>query len=135
VQAQELIEEQPNHEVVEELKKIEVLLTPAAAPKAGKGMKNEFLFFLQQYKVLGLAVAFIMGLYLGGVVLALVQSIIMPAIGLVAPGLGNLATYSVTVNHQIFGIGAFSVAVITFAIVAFVIFMIVKIATRWGLNK
>lgn len=139
MQSQEYAEEKERRivedPIVEELKKIEVLLTPAQAPKAGKGMRNEFMFFLQQYKVLGLAVAFIMGIYLGAVVLALVEDLIMPAIGLIFPGMGNLASLSVTVGSQVFGLGAFAVAVLTFAIVAVVIFMIVKIATRWGLNK
>jgi large conductance mechanosensitive channel len=121
--------------VLQELKKIRELLTPAPAPAAGKGLKNEFLFFLQQYKVLGLAVAFIMGLYLGGVVQSLAQQLIIPGIGLVVPGLKNLSSYTATVNNQVFGIGPFLVAVVTFAIVALVIFLIVKIATSWGLNK
>ena len=85
--------------------------------------------------MLGLAVAFIIGVYLGAVVLALVKDLIMPVIGLVAPGLGNLATYSATVNKQVFWLGDFAVAVITFIIVALVVFLIVKMATRFGLNK
>ncbi len=122
-------------EILEELKKIRVLLTAAPPPTAGKGTANEFKFFLSQYKVLGLAVAFILGVYLGAVVLALVKDLIMPTIGLVAPGLGPLASYTTSLNNQIFSIGDFAVAVLTFIIVAIVIFLIVKIATRWGLNK
>jgi large conductance mechanosensitive channel len=125
-----------DNQILEELKKIRELLTPPAGPAAGKGLRKEFLFFLQQYKVLGLAVAFIIGLYLGGVVLALVKDIILPIIGLAFPGLGNLASYQYgPVNGQLFAFGDFAVAVITFIIVAFVIFLIVKIATSWGLNK
>jgi large conductance mechanosensitive channel len=124
-----------NDEILEELRKITKLLTPAPAAPTPKGMKNEFMTFLSQYKVLGLAVAFILGVYLGAVVLALVKDLIMPIIGLAAPGLGNLSTYSATVNKQVFAIGDFGVAVITFIIVALVIFLIVKMATKWGLNK
>lgn len=121
--------------VLEKLDQIIKLLTPAPAPPPAKGMRKEFVNFLEQYKVLGLAVAFILGLYLGAVVQSLVKDLIMPVIGLVAPGLGNLATYSTTFRSQIFGLGDFAVAVITFIIVALVIFIIVKIATRYGLNK
>ena len=124
-----------NDKALEKLDQIIKLLTPAPAPKPGKGLRNEFVFFLEQYKVLGLAVAFIVGVYLGAVVLALVQDLLMPAIGLAFPGLGNLASYSTSVNSQIFALGAFAVAIITFVIVIFVIFMIVKIATRSSLNK
>jgi large conductance mechanosensitive channel len=120
---------------LDKLDQIIKLLTPAPAPTPGKGTRKEFGFFLSQYKVLGLAVAFILGLYLGEVVLALVKDIIFPIIGLVAPGLGNLSTYTAVVNNQIFGLGDFAVSVITFIIVALVIFLIVKIATRYGLNK
>jgi large conductance mechanosensitive channel len=123
-----------NDSVLAELKQIRQLLTPATS-QPPKGMRNEFMTFISQYKVLGLAVAFILGIYLGAVVLALVKDLIMPIIGLVAPGLGNLSTYATTVNNQVFGIGDFLVAVITFIIVAIVIFIIVKIATRYGLNK
>jgi len=83
---------------------------------------------------MGLAVAFILGLYLGGVVMALVKDIILPIIGLAFPGLGNLSTYGYTVNKQVFGFGDFLVAVITFIIVAFVIFIIVKLTSSIGID-
>jgi large conductance mechanosensitive channel len=123
--------------MLEELKRIRELLEPKPAPPTPpppKGMWKEFLDFLSKYKVMGLAVAFIMGLYLGGVVQALVKDLILPVIGLAMPGLGDLSTYSVTASKQIFGIGEFLVALITFIIVAFVIFLIVKITKRWGIE-
>src|SRR3990170_538239 len=118
-----------DEKMLNELKKIRELLEPkpaAPAPPPPKGMRNEFVDFISKYKVMGLAVAFILGLYLGAVVQALVKDLIMPIIGLALPGLGNLATYSLAVGSQLFGIGDFLVAVITFIIVAFVIFIIVK---------
>lgn len=121
-------------EVLAELKKISALLTPKPAPPPPKGMKNEFINFISTYKVMGLAVAFILGLYLGGVVMSLVKDIIMPIIGLAFPGLGNLSTYGYTVNKQVFGIGDFLVAIITFLIVALIIFLIVKLTTRIGIQ-
>jgi large conductance mechanosensitive channel len=90
--------------------------------------------FLSKYKVLGLAVAFIMGVYLGALVQSLVKDLILPIIGLGVPGLGDLATYTVTVGSQIFGVGSFLVALITFIVVAFVIFLIVKITKKWGIE-
>ncbi|MGD0330871.1 MAG: MscL family protein [Nitrososphaeria archaeon] len=120
--------------VLEELQKIRQLLEPKPTPPAPKGMWKEFMDFISKYKVMGLAVAFIIGLYLGGVVLALVKDLIMPLIGLAIPGLGNLATYVVTLSKQNFGIGDFLVAVITFIIVALVIFLIVKITKKWGIE-
>ncbi len=121
-------------EMLKELKKIRELLTPKPAPPPKKGVWNEFMGFISKYKVMGLAVAFIIGLYLGALVQSLVTDLIMPIIGLALPGLGNLATYTITVSGQDFGIGSFLVAVITFIIVAFVIFIIVKVTKRWGIE-
>ena len=120
--------------MLEELTKIRELLTPKPAPPPPKGMWKEFMDFISKYKVMGLAVAFIIGLYLGALVQSLVTDLIMPMIGLALPGLGNLATYTITVSSQDFGIGSFLVAVITFIIVAFVIFILVKITKRWGIE-
>jgi large conductance mechanosensitive channel len=123
-------------DMLEELKKIRTLLEPkpAPAPTPPKGMWAEFMDFISKYKVMGLAVAFIIGVYLGAVVLALVKDLIMPIIGLAMPSLGDLASYVVTFSGQKFGIGDFLVAVITFIIVAFVIFLIVKITKKWGIE-
>jgi large conductance mechanosensitive channel len=138
-------------DMLEELKKIRTLLEPKPAPTAPapKGLWKEFVDFISKYKVMGLAVAFIIGVYLGAVVLALVKDLIMPIIGLAIPGLGNLATFKVAFpsttfdaqgnppdgyGGQIFGIGDFLVAVITFIIVAFVIFLVVKITKKWGIE-
>lgn len=85
--------------------------------------------FLSKYKVLGMAVAFIMGIYLGALVQALVSDLIMPIIQLV-PGMGRWDEISVGP----FMVGHFIGALITFLIVALVIFVIVKITTRWGIE-
>jgi large conductance mechanosensitive channel len=123
-----------DEEMLEELKKIRVLLEPKAAPPPPKGLWPEFKSFIENYKVLGLAVAFIMGVYLGGLVQSLVKDLLLPAIGLAIPGLADLATYAVPVGTQTFGVGSFLVALITFVIVAFVIFIIVKVTKKWGIK-
>ena len=125
-----------NAEMLEELRKIRELLTPkspipAAAPK---GLMAEFRAFLTNYKVLGLAVAFILGLYLGALVQSLVKDLILPVIGIPLSSIGNLSTYSPIFAGQTFQIGDFLIAVITFIIVAFVIFLIVKIAKRYHID-
>jgi large conductance mechanosensitive channel len=119
-------------EMLTELREIKKLLTPAPPappPPAPKGIGPEFKAFLSQYKVLGLAVAFILGVYLGALVKALVTDLILPVIGLVMPGT-NLSSFMV----GFFGVGDFLNAVITFLIVAFVIFLIVKIAKRYKID-
>jgi len=138
-----------DEEMLDELKKIRGLLEKPPAPVPPKGLWNEFKDFLSQYKVFGLAVAFIIGLYLGNVVQALVKDLLLPAIGLAIPGLANLATIkyafpSTTFDAsgnppagykgQVFTFGDFLIAVITFLIVALVIFIIVKVVKKWGIQ-
>ena len=126
-----------DEKMLNELKKIRELLEPKPAPPKPappKGLWKEFVDFISKYKVMGLAVAFILGLYLGGLVQALVRDFIMPLIGLVVPGINNLATLSVAVGSQQFGVGDFLVALITFIIVAFVIFLLVKVTKKWGIE-
>ena len=122
--------------MLKELKQIRELLTekPAPPPTPPKGLWNEFKEFLENYKVMGLAVAFILGVYLGLLVQSLVSDLVMPIIGLALPGIDNLSTLTIPVSNQEFGIGNFLVALITFIIVAFVIFILVKITKKWGIK-
>ena len=122
-------------EMLKELKQIRELLAakPAPPPPPTKGLWNEFKSFLENYRVMGLAVAFIMGLYLGSLVQALVSDFLMPAIGLAIPGLENLADYTFQVEKQFFAVGHFLSMLITFIIIAFVIFVLVKITKKWGI--
>jgi large conductance mechanosensitive channel len=122
--------EEKQDEMLEELKKIRAALEKPPAPEPPKGLWNEFLDFLSKYKVLGLAVAFILAVYLGALVLALVKDFIIPILGLAIPGMSNLATYAVSVMSQSFGIGDFLVALITFIVVALIAFIIVKVAKK-----
>ena len=122
--------------MLEELKQIRELLAakPAPPPPPAKGVWNEFKEFIQNYKVMGLAVAFILGVYLGLLIKSLVSDLIMPVIGLALPGIDNLSTMTIAVGTQEFGIGSFLVALITFIIVAFVIFILVKVTKKWGIK-
>lgn len=123
------------NEMLEELKQIRELLAakPAPPPPPPKGLWNEFKAFIENYKVMGLAVAFIMGVYLGLLVQSLAKDLLLPAIGLVLP-VSDLASLQYVSGEQIFGVGNFLVALITFIIVAFVIFLIVKITDKWGIK-
>jgi large conductance mechanosensitive channel len=117
-------------EILAELKKISAALEKAPEPTPPKGFVNEFKDFISKYKILGLAVGFIIALYLGILIQALVKDFLIPLLGLLIPGMSDLATYAVTVFSQVFGIGDFLVALITFIAVALVAFIIVKVAKR-----
>ena len=121
-------------EILAELKKISAALEKAPPPVPPKGFVNEFKDFLSKYKIFGLAVAFILALYAGILVQALVKDFIIPLLGLVIPGMADLATYSVMVLSQVFGIGDFLVALITFVVVALVVFIVVKVAKKWHIE-
>lgn len=128
-----------NEDILSELRKITELLTPKPAPPPPpppKGIVQEFSDFLKQYKVLGLAVAFILGVYLGALVQALVKDLILPVVGFaLGPAGGDLTTLAVgPIYGQTFRVGDFLNALLTFVIVAFVIFLIVKIATRYKIE-
>ncbi|MEM3757122.1 MAG: MscL family protein, partial [Candidatus Bathyarchaeia archaeon] len=94
-----------------------------------KGLIAEFKDFISKYKVMGMAVAFIMGIYLGALVQSLVNDLLMPVIELATPG---IPWEQITLGP--FRIGSFLGALITFLIVAFVIFLIVKMTKKWGIE-
>jgi large conductance mechanosensitive channel len=119
-----------NEEILTELRKITELLRKPPAPPAPKGMAQEFKTFLAKYQVLGFAVAFILGLYLGNVVKALVTDMILPILSFALPPGTNINIYMVGP----FGVGDFANALLTFLIVALVIFLIVKAANRFKIQ-
>jgi len=125
--------------MLEELRKIREAVTPKPAPPAPpspKGLWAEFKDFLGKAGVLGLAIGFIMGTYIGKVVSALVQDLIMPIPGAMIPG-GDWrkAVVSLPVGAGMnFAVGDFVGVIIDFLIVAAVIFVIAKYAGKMGLK-
>ena len=117
-------------EMLGELKKIRELLTPTPPPpkEKPKNLAMEFLDFIKQYKILGLASAFILGLAVNALILSLAQDLITPIIGLVVPGFESIEDIKIGV----FGIGNFIAAFINFIIIALIIFLIVKYASKIG---
>ena len=129
-------------EMLAELRKIREAVTPKPAPPpappppAPKGLWAEFKDFIGKAGVLGLAIGFIMGTYIGKVVSALVGDIIMPIPGaFVAGGDWRKAVVSIPVgNGMNFAVGDFVGVVIDFLIVAAVIFLIAKFGRKMGLK-
>lgn len=90
---------------------------------------TEFKEFLNEYKVTGLAVAFIIGAAATTLVKSLVDNIIMPLITPFVPG-GAWQTATFSFGPVIISWGAFLAAVINFIIIAFVVFLIAKWVLR-----
>jgi large conductance mechanosensitive channel len=119
-----------DEEMLAELRKIRELLEHPPPPPPAKGLIAEFKAFLSQYKVLALAVAFVFAIYLGGLVKALVTDLVLPIVSYALPPGTNINTYTVGP----FGVGDFANALITFLVVAFVIFLMVKLAKRFKIE-
>ncbi len=124
-----------DEQMLEELREIRKLLTPKEPKPPSEGFINEFWDFLSKYKVLGLAVAFILGIYLGALVKSLVDNMVMPIveIALIALGGGEAINWE-EITFFFFRVGPFMADLLTFIIVAFVIFLIVKLANRVGVE-
>jgi large conductance mechanosensitive channel len=93
------------------------------------GMLKEFREFAMKGNIVDLAVAVIIGGAFGKIVTALTETIIMPIIALII-GKGGVQDLSVTVGSTVFPIGKFLQAVIDFILIAFVLFLIIKIMNR-----
>ncbi|MEO6387770.1 MAG: large conductance mechanosensitive channel protein MscL [Croceibacterium sp.] len=111
-------------------------------------MLQEFKAFMARGNVLDLAVAVIIGTAFGAIVTSLTGDVIMPVIGAIFGGAdfsnhfvllsvpsgysGSLTDYAALkeAGAALIGYGAFLTALINFVILAFVIFLLVRWATR-----
>jgi len=94
-----------------------------------KSFMQEFMDFLNKYGVIGLAVAFVMGAAVTKLVTAFVNDLIMPIIGALISG-GDWRNATWDIGNIKFMVGNFVGALIDFIIIAFVIFMIVKMIVK-----
>lgn len=116
-------------EILEELKRIRKLLEPKPPPPPPRGLLDGFKAFVSKYNVLGMAVAFVLGLYSGALIKAAVDDLIMPVVQLAVP---DVQWESLQIGP--FRVGHFAGALLTFVMVTFVIFILVRIAKRLGLE-
>ncbi|MFJ7638359.1 large conductance mechanosensitive channel protein MscL [Peribacillus sp. NPDC097206] len=90
-------------------------------------MIKEFREFIAKGNVLDLAIAVVMGAAFGKIVSSLVENIIMPIVGILLGGI-NLSSLSIPVGSAVIQYGSFIQAVIDFLIIAFAIFIFMKLA-------
>lgn len=112
-------------------------------------MLNEFKAFIARGNVLDLAVAVIIGAAFGKIVTSLTEDIIMPVIGWIFGGFdfsgyfvrlgaipadfkGSAASYAAlkAAGVPMFGYGQFVTVAVNFVILAFIIFLLVRVANR-----
>lgn len=113
-------------------------------------MLSEFKAFIARGNVLDLAVAVVIGAAFGAIVTSLTDDLLMPAIGAVFGGLdfssyfillgpvpdnyaGSLTDYAAlkAAGVPLLGYGQFLTALVNFIIIAFFIFLIVKVVNRF----
>lgn len=93
------------------------------------GFADEFMAFMGKHKVIGLAIALIIGLAASKFVTALVADIIMPVISVLIPG-GDWRLATLEIGPAKLLVGDFAGALIDFLIIALVVFMLVKYAVK-----
>ena len=99
-----------------------------------KGLIAEFKDFIAKGPVLDLAVAVIIGGAFGTIITSLVNDMLMPLVGMIVGG-HDISGLSVQVGTATLKYGAFIQAIINFLIIAFCIFMIVKVVSKFNKKK
>ena len=94
-----------------------------------KKMFFAFYGFLNEHKVMGLAIAFVMGSAATALVQSLVNNIVMPMITPFIPA-GGWQEATFTIGKVVLGTGAFAGALINFIIIGLVVFAVAKIMIR-----
>ncbi|HAB7887359.1 TPA_asm: large conductance mechanosensitive channel protein MscL [Listeria monocytogenes] len=99
-----------------------------------KKMFVEFRDFALKGNVLDLAVAVVIGAAFGKIVSSLVDNIIMPLVGVLLGGL-DFTDLSFKVGKSVIQYGAFIQSIVDFVIIAFAIFIFVKVLTSFIKKK
>ena len=86
---------------------------------------QDFQDFLKEYKVLTVAVAFVMGAAVNDLVKSFVNNIFMPFFNPLIPN-GTWETATFALGPITIGWGAFTASFLNFFILAFVVFVLVK---------
>jgi large conductance mechanosensitive channel len=87
---------------------------------------SEFKQFAMRGNVMDLAVAVVIGAAFGKIVSSLVDGIIMPVIGLLLGGI-NISNKTFTIGNAVIKWGIFLQTVVDFTIIAFSIFVVIKL--------
>lgn len=94
----------------------------------------EFKAFAVKGNVIDLAVAVVIGAAFGKITSSLVDTVIMPSIGLLLGGI-NFTEWAFTIGDATIAYGKFIQAVVDFLIIALVIFVVIKALRRFERSK
>jgi large conductance mechanosensitive channel len=119
------------------------LLSAYQTPINPTNMIKEFKEFIAKGNVLDLAVGLIMATYFGSIVKSFVDDVLMPPIGLLIGGVDFKDLKIAIGSREVDGVvsevflnyGSFVNTIITFVIVAFAVFLLVKVYNRMKREK
>lgn len=97
-------------------------------------MWKDFKEFALQGNVFDLAVAVVIGAAFGKIVSSLVDNVITPFIGIISGGI-DFSGLHYKVGEANFTYGVFIQSVIDFLIIAFVIFMVIRLLAKFKLKQ
>lgn len=95
---------------------------------------QEFKAFILRGNVVDLAVGVVIGVAFGAIVTALVKDLITPLIAAIG-GQPKFSNLSFTINHSTFDVGDFINAVVSFLIIAAVVFFLVVRPVNWLMSQ
>lgn len=99
-----------------------------------KGLLNEFKEFIKRGSVIDLAVGVIIGGAFSKIVSSLVDDILMPLIGVIIGGY-DFSNLSIKVGESTVKYGMFIQNIINFLIIAFCVFILVKLLNKLERHK
>jgi large conductance mechanosensitive channel len=135
----EMSNEDIQNRILEELKGLRADLAPAPPaplppePEKPKGFLSNFIYFLENKGIIGLAVAVIIGGAAGKLVSAMVTDILMPIVTFFIPG-GAWRTYELTIGPIVLLVGDFAGVIIDFFIISLVVYILMKQVEKIGLK-
>ena len=99
-----------------------------------KGFYDDFKKFISKGNVVDLAVAVVIGNAFNKIITSLVNDIIMPLVGVIIGGI-DFTDIKLTIGSESILIGSFIQNIIDFLIIAFSIFVVIKIMSKFQRKK
>ena len=98
-------------------------------------MWKDFKAFAMKGNIIDLAVAVVIGGAFGKIVTSLVENIIMPLIGMITGGINLTESFVFGLGEAKFQLGVFLQSIIDFLIIAFAIFLALRLMTKLSRKK
>lgn len=121
-----------NNKEIKEIEKQPIPLRPTAAAIKVKtrGVFSGFFEFLRKYSVIGLAIGIVIGDSSKTLVNSIVSGLITPFLGLFLPNKQSLQNFKLVFRNQTFEIGNVIESTLSFMIILFIIYFVIKIVLR-----